>query len=172
MFRIGLGTDTHRLEADLPLWVGGVQIPSPVGAVAHSDGDVLLHALTDALLGAIGGGDIGELFADTDARWKGQASHLFAEEATRRVATAGYRIENVDATIHLEAVKLSEYKPAIVARVREILSGCGSVFTEGAVSVKAKTAEKCDAIGEGRAIGAHVVVLLRRVADRDELVDD
>ena len=149
------------------MWVGGVEIPSPVGAVAHSDGDVLLHALTDALLGAIGGGDIGELFADTDERWKDQASHVFAEEAARRVVAAGYRVENIDVTIHLETVKLSPHKPAIVARVCEILGSCGAAPAGDAVNVKAKTAEKCDAIGEGRAIGAHVAVLLSRVPGVD-----
>jgi 2-C-methyl-D-erythritol 2,4-cyclodiphosphate synthase len=171
MFRIGLGTDTHRLEADRPLWVGGIEIPSAVGAVAHSDGDVLLHALTDALLGAIGGGDIGELFPDTDERWKDQASHVFAEEAARRVVLAGYRVENVDATIQLETVKLSPHKPAIEARICEILVSCGAAPSGAAVNVKAKTAEQCDAIGEGRAIGAQVAVLLSRVPSVDANAD-
>ncbi len=152
MFRIGFGTDTHRLEPDLPLWIGGIEVPAEVGCVAHSDGDVLLHALTDALLGAIGGGDIGELFPDTDPAWKDQASHVFVEEAARRVAEAGYTIGNIDATVHLQFVKLSPYKLEIAAHE----------LPEDAVNVKAKTAEKCDAIGEGRAIGAHVAILIEK----------
>ena len=162
MFRIGLGTDTHRLVADRPLWIGGVEIPADVGCLAHSDGDVLLHALTDALLGAIGGGDIGELFPDTDGKWKDQASHLFVEEAAGRVRDAGYRISNVDATVHLEKVKLSPHKGAIASRVREILGSVGRL-ADDAVNIKAKTAEECDAIGEGRAIGAIVAVLIEKI---------
>ncbi|MEM7230900.1 MAG: 2-C-methyl-D-erythritol 2,4-cyclodiphosphate synthase, partial [Planctomycetota bacterium] len=103
--RIGLGYDNHRLEEGRPMWIGGLEIPSPVGEVAHSDGDVLLHALTDALLGAIAAGDIGEHFPDTDPRWKGQASHVFVREAARIVRDAGYSIVNVDATVILEKVK-------------------------------------------------------------------
>jgi len=170
MFRIGLGTDTHRLEPGLPLWLGGVAVPSPVGCVAHSDGDVLLHALTDALLGAIGGGDIGEHFPDSDPRWKGQASRVFVEAAAERVRAAGYRVANVDAVVHLERVKLARYKQEIAASVRAILGvsiASPKAAVRGAsdperVNVKAKTAEGCDAVGEGRAIGAQVVVLLER----------
>ena len=107
MFRIGSGFDNHRLVPGRPLWLGGVEVESDVGCDAHSDGDVLLHALTDALLGAIGAGDIGELFPDTDPRWKDQASSHFVEEALGRVSEAGFRVVNVDATVFLEAVRLS-----------------------------------------------------------------
>ena len=152
--RVGLGTDNHRLEPGLPLWIGGVEIPAEVGCVAHSDGDVLLHALTDALLGAIGAGDIGEHFPDSDPRWKGESSSRFVEEARLRVEAAGYRIVNVDAVVTLERVRLKEFKRAIAERVGELLGATGRV------NVKAKTNERCDAIGEGRAIAAQVVVLL------------
>jgi 2-C-methyl-D-erythritol 2,4-cyclodiphosphate synthase len=166
MFRVGLGFDTHRLAPGLPLWIGGIEVPSAVGCVAHSDGDVLLHALTDALLGALGAGDIGELFPDSDARWKGARSAVFVEEAARRVQGAGFAVVNVDATVHLEKVRLSPYKAAIAASVREILAAAGDAAPE-VVSVKAKTMEGCDAIGEGRAISAQVAVLVRR-CDRKE----
>lgn len=159
MFRIGSGFDNHRLVSGQPLWLGGVRIESEVGCEAHSDGDVLLHALTDALLGAIGAGDIGELFPDTDPRWKDQASSYFVQEALDRVGQAGYRVVNVDATIFLEALKLSDYKKMIAARIRELLEPCGQLAAN-AVNVKAKTMEGCDAVGELRAVAAQVAVLL------------
>ena len=104
--RIGLGYDNHRLIPGRPLLLGGVAVPSPVGEDAHSDGDVLIHALVDALLGAIGAGDIGTHFPDTDPRWKGQASSLFLEEAARMVRQRGMGIGNINATVILEKVKL------------------------------------------------------------------
>ena len=163
MFRVGLGHDRHRLVEGRKLWLGGIDVPSPVGEEAHSDGDVLLHALTDALLGAIGAGDIGELFPDKDPRWKDHPSAFFAVEAARRVAARGYALVNVDATVFLEKVRLSPHKLEIARRIRQILA---EVFPleEDAVNVKAKTGERCDAVGEGRAIEAHVVVLLAKRA--------
>jgi len=157
--RIGLGYDNHRLIPGRPLLLGGVAVPSPVGEDAHSDGDVLIHALVDALLGAIGAGDIGTHFPDTDPRWKGQASSLFLEEAARMVRQRGMGIGNIDATVILEKVKLREWKTVIADRIREILAPFHPLGAD-AVSVKAKTNERCDSIGEGEAIAAQVVVLL------------
>ena len=161
MFRAGLGIDNHRLVPDRPLVVGGVEIAAPVGAEAHSDGDVLLHALSDALFGAIGAGDIGEHFPDSDPQWKGQASRLFLETAAAEVKEAGYTLVNVDATVILEATKLGPKKKEIATQVRHILKPYWALGPD-AVSVKAKTNERCDAIGRGEAIGAQVIVLLQK----------
>ncbi len=157
--RIGLGFDNHRLVKGRPLMLGGLEVPAPVGEEAHSDGDVLIHALVDALLGAIGAGDIGEHFPDSDPRWKGQASRLFLERAAALVKERRMRIENIDAVVFLEEVKLREWKVAIARRLREILAPWHPL-PEGAVSVKAKTMERCDSVGEGRAVAAQVAVLL------------
>jgi 2-C-methyl-D-erythritol 2,4-cyclodiphosphate synthase len=161
MFRVGLGHDTHRLVAGRKLWIGGLEIPAPVGEEAHSDGDVLLHALADALLGAVGAGDIGEHFPDSDARWRDQASAFFVEEAARLVGERGYAVVNIDATVFLENVRLSRFKRRIAERIRELLAPFGPLG-EDAVNIKAKTGERCDAVGEGRAIGAHVAVLVAK----------
>ena len=157
--RIGLGYDNHRLVRGRPLILGGLPIPSPVGADAHSDGDVLIHALVDALLGAIGAGDIGTHFPDTDAKWKDKASRHFLEFAARRVRERGLTIENIDATVFLEEVKLGGMRQEICRRLREILDPWHRL-PEESVSVKAKTKERCDSVGEGRAIAAQVAVLL------------
>ncbi len=159
MFRTGLGIDNHRLVAGRPLYLGGVLVESPVGADAHSDGDVLLHALCDALYGAVGGGDIGERFPDGDPRWKNQPSRLFLEDAAARVKEAGYALMNVDATVILEEIKLGPTKKRIAEKLREILQPYWSL-AEDAVNVKAKTNERCDAAGRGEAIAAHVAVLV------------
>lgn len=161
MYRVGIGFDNHRLERGRALWLGGVEVPSPLGAVAHSDGDVLLHALTDAILGAAGAGDIGEHFPDTDARWKDQRSALFVEAAARLAQERGYEVVNIDAVVFLEHLKLSPHKNAIAVKVREILAPFWELESS-AVNVKAKTMERCDAVGEGRAVAAQVAVLLRR----------
>lgn len=161
MFRAGLGFDNHRLTPGRPLVLGGLEIPSPVGEEAHSDGDVLLHALCDALYGAVGKGDIGEHFPDTDPRWKGQSSTLFLEDALGIVRGSGYRLVNLDATIFLEKVKLSPYKKKIAENIRSVLCRFWEV-EQDAVNIKAKTMERCDAVGRGEAIEAQVVVLLRR----------
>ena len=165
--RIGLGYDNHRLVPGRPLMLGGVEVPAPVGEEAHSDGDVLIHALVDALLGAIGAGDIGEHFPDSDPRWKGQASRLFLERAAALVKERRLRIENIDAVVHLEEVKLGPWKAAIARRLREILAPWHPL-SDDAVSVKAKTNERCDSIGEGKAIAAQVVVLLAGAAEGSE----
>jgi 2-C-methyl-D-erythritol 2,4-cyclodiphosphate synthase len=159
MYRVGLGFDNHRLAAGRTLWLGGVRIPSPVGEVAHSDGDVLLHALTDALLGAVGAGDLGEHFPDSDPRWKDQPSSLFLEGAARLVQERGFSLANLDATVFLEEVKLSRHKRAIAENLRVLLREFWDL-PPSAVSVKAKTLEQCDAVGRGEAVAAQVVVLL------------
>ncbi len=154
-FRVGHGYDLHRLRQGGRLVLGGIPVSDELSPVAHSDGDVVLHALVDALLGAIGGGDIGELFPNTDARWAGAASRVFVAEAMRRVVAAGYRLGNADVMVLAERPKLKPYKPAIGAAVAEMLGVDG-----GQVNVKAGTNEGCDAIGRGEAIAAHATVLL------------
>lgn len=162
MFRIGLGFDNHRLAAGRDLWIGGVRIEgAPVGEVAHSDGDVLLHAVTDAFLGALGAGDIGEHFPDSDPRWKDCESSRFLDHAARMVAEAGYRPVNIDATVFLEEIKLRPHKQRIAERIREILAPRWSLDAT-AVNVKAKTMERCDSVGAGDAIAAQAAVLLVR----------
>jgi 2-C-methyl-D-erythritol 2,4-cyclodiphosphate synthase len=161
MYRTGLGFDLHRLASGLPLYLGGLEIPAPVGAEAHSDGDVLLHALCDALFGAIGQGDIGEHFPDTDPQWKGQSSDVFLVRAAELVREAGYRLVNVDATVFLQEVKLSPYKLQIAAKLRQLFEPFWPL-AEDAVNVKAKTMELCDAVGRGEAVAAQVAVLLER----------
>jgi 2-C-methyl-D-erythritol 2,4-cyclodiphosphate synthase len=159
VFRVGLGYDNHRLVPGRPLLLGGVEVPSPVGEEAHSDGDVLIHAFCDALYGAVGRGDIGEHFPDTDPRWKDHPSSRFLEHAAETVRGAGYRLVNVDATVFLEKVRLSGHKQRIADRLRELLAPYWPL-APGAVNVKAKTKEKCDAVGRGEAIEAQVAVLI------------
>jgi 2-C-methyl-D-erythritol 2,4-cyclodiphosphate synthase len=153
--RIGLGHDVHRLERGRKLVLGGVQIDHPFGPIGHSDGDVLLHALTDALLGAAGLGDIGEWFPDTDPKWKNAKSDQFVRKALALVSERGWKIGNVDCTIFAEQPKLMNVKPAIRAVVAELLD-----LPPEAVNIKAKTGEKVGPIGLGEAIAANAIVLL------------
>lgn len=132
--------------------LGGVVVSEEMSAIAHSDGDVVLHALTDALLGAIGAGDIGDLFPPSDERWRDAESRVFVEEALRRVREAGYTVANADCMIHAERPKLYPFKAAI----RDAIGG----MLDAPVNVKAGTNEGLDAIGRGEAIAAQVVVLL------------
>lgn len=159
--RIGFGYDNHRLVEGRPLLLGGVQIPAPVGEEAHSDGDVLIHAIVDALLGAVGAGDIGTHFSDRDPRWKGQASRLFLEEAAKMVKGRGYRIVNIDSTVILEKVRLGEWKAAMASSLAAILAPWFDLSADR-ISIKAKTNERCDAVGEGKAIVAQAAVLLAK----------
>ena len=158
MYRVGLGCDQHRYTAGEGIVLGGVKIPSEYAVIAHSDGDTLLHALTDALLGAVAFGDIGELFPDTSQVNKGRDSSDFLRKASDIISEEGYEIVNIDATIQVEKPKLSEYKREISCKIASIV-GIASSF----VSIKAKTAEGMDAIGMCEGIRADVVVLLRRV---------
>ena len=159
-FRVGHGYDLHRLREGGTLLLGGVVVSSEMSPVAHSDGDVVLHATVDALLGAMGWGDIGEHFPDTDPRWKGAASRVFVDDVIVRVSVAGYVVGNVDVTVLAERPKLKSFKPQIVRSLAAMLR----VGPER-VNLKAGTNEGCDAIGRGEAIAAHAVVLLHRDLD-------
>lgn len=149
---IGLGFDVHRLAPGETLVLGGVPIPSEIGTVAHSDGDVILHALVDALLGAVALGDIGEHFPDTDPRWKGASSSVFVEHAVKIVTEAGYRIINVDATLVLQSPKILPYK----AQMRENIAAlCDLPLNR--VSMKATTSEHLGYAGRKEGVHAWVV---------------
>ena len=158
-YRIGHGWDLHRLEPGLPLIVGGVRMVHDHGCAAHSDGDVVYHAVTDAILGALGQDDIGQLFPDNEAQWQGADSRIFVEEAVRRMRAAGYVVGNLDVTVVLQRPKLSPHKSALRANLAQLL-GCD--LTQ--VNLKGKTHEKVDAIGEGRALACHAVLLLVRAS--------
>jgi 2-C-methyl-D-erythritol 2,4-cyclodiphosphate synthase len=159
--RIGEGWDTHALVAGRPLVLGGVTIPHSHGLLGHSDADALLHAITDALLGAAGLGDIGRHFPDTDPAFRGADSVRLLQAAAGRVRAAGWAIVNVDSTVVAQAPKLAPHIPAMCARIAEVLG-----LATGEVNVKAKTAEKMGPVGEGRAIEARAVCLLvKRTAD-------
>jgi 2-C-methyl-D-erythritol 2,4-cyclodiphosphate synthase len=150
--RIGYGWDSHEFRDGVPLKIGGVQIPHPKGLGGHSDGDVLLHAITDALLGAIAAPDIGTLFSPSEARWKGADSGVFLAEALKRVTAAGYQIGNIDSTLILSAPKIGPHAEAIRARVAELLK-----LSPDCVGIKAKTPE---GMGTENAAIAHATVLL------------
>ena len=151
--RIGYGWDSHEFKRGIPLKIGGVTLAHDKGLGGHSDGDVLLHALTDALLGAIAGPDIGSLFPPSDPQWKGADSVVFLREALRRVSSAGYTVVNVDSTLILAEPKIGPHAAAIRERVAELLG-----IASDAVGVKAKTPE---GMGTDNAAIAHAVVLLK-----------
>ena len=156
-YRTGIGWDVHRTVPGKPLIIGGLTIPSEFGLEGHSDADVLLHAVTDALLGAAALGDIGMHFPDTDPKWKGAGSMLFLQHAHRLAQDAGYRIANVDSTVILEKPKLKDFRAAM----RESLAqGLGLELDR--VSVKFKTAEKIGPVGEERSVEAQALVTLFR----------
>eukprot|EP00200_Dunaliella_tertiolecta_P004344 CAMPEP_0202352756 /NCGR_PEP_ID=MMETSP1126-20121109/8813_1 /ASSEMBLY_ACC=CAM_ASM_000457 /TAXON_ID=3047 /ORGANISM="Dunaliella tertiolecta, Strain CCMP1320" /LENGTH=158 /DNA_ID=CAMNT_0048945015 /DNA_START=167 /DNA_END=643 /DNA_ORIENTATION=- len=155
--RIGHGFDLHRLAEGYKLIIGGVDIPHTKGCEAHSDGDVLLHTVTDALLGALNLPDIGQLFPDNDPKWKGARSDIFLKEAVRLMEERGYSLGNIDCTIIAQRPKLSPHKEAIRKNLCALLNAHDSV-----VNLKAKTHEKVDSIGEERSIACHAVVLLLR----------
>jgi 2-C-methyl-D-erythritol 2,4-cyclodiphosphate synthase len=150
--RIGYGWDSHEFKTGIPLIVGGVKLPHGKGLAGHSDGDVLLHALTDALLGAIGAGDIGSYFPPSDPKWKGADSKIFLQHALRLVARAGYKIANVDSTLILAEPKIGPHARAIQANVAKLLR-----IPPSAVGIKAKTPE---GMGTDNAAIAHVAALL------------
>jgi 2-C-methyl-D-erythritol 2,4-cyclodiphosphate synthase len=155
--RIGEGWDVHALVPGRKLILGGVEIPHTAGLLGHSDADVLLHAITDAVLGAAGLGDIGRHFPDTDAQFKGADSSVLLAEAMRRVRAQGWELVNVDSTIVAQAPKLAPYMAAINASVAKALG----VQAEQ-VNVKAKTAEKLGPVGMGQSIEARAVALLNK----------
>jgi len=154
-FRIGEGWDIHALVPGRRLVIGGVEIPFERGLLGHSDADVLLHAITDALLGAAGLGDIGRHFPDTDERFRGADSAALLAEAARRVREQGLRIGNVDSTVIAQSPKLAPHVEAMRARIAQALG-----IAPANVNVKAKTAEKLGPVGEGLAIEARAIVLL------------
>ncbi len=156
-FRIGEGWDVHQLVAGRRLVLGGIEIPHTTGLLGHSDADVLLHAITDALLGAAALGDIGRHFPDTDPQFRGADSGVLLAEAARRVRAAGWQIGNVDSTIVAQAPKLAPHIPAMCGRIAQLLA-----LDATQVNVKAKTAEKLGPVGEGRAMAARAAVLLHR----------
>ncbi len=153
--RIGFGYDSHRFAEGRPLVLGGVEIPGSPGLAGHSDADVLLHALIDALLGAAALGDIGSHFPDTDPKWKGADSARLLESVVGEVSSAGYRVCNVDATVICEKPKLLPHMPAIRARIAELLR-----VDVSQVSAKGKTNEGMDSTGRGEGIAVHCAALL------------
>ncbi len=153
--RIGYGYDSHRFEEGRPLYLGGVLLPGETGLKGHSDADVLIHAVIDALLGAIAHGDIGSHFPDTDDRWKGADSAKLLASVVDEVRTAGFQVENIDATVICERPKLRPHVDAIRARLAELLR-----VDISCVSVKGKTNEKMDDVGAGVGIEVHCVALL------------
>ena len=154
-FRIGEGWDIHALVVGRPLVLGGITLPFDKGLLGHSDADALLHAITDALLGAVGLGDIGSHFPDTEAQFQGADSAVLLAEAARRVRATGYAIGNVDSTVIAQAPRMAPHIGAMRARIAQVLG-----IAPDCVNVKAKTAEKMGPVGLGQAIEARAVVLL------------
>jgi 2-C-methyl-D-erythritol 2,4-cyclodiphosphate synthase len=156
--RIGYGWDSHEFKSGIPLKIGGVEIPHSKGLGGHSDGDVLLHAITDALLGAIAAPDIGTLFSPSDSRWKGADSSVFLSEALRRVKSAGYKIANIDSTLVLSEPKIGPHAESIRARISEL-----TLVPPDCIGIKAKTPE---GLGTENAAIAHATVLLESTPRR------
>lgn len=154
--RVGIGYDIHRLEPGDGIIVAGLFVPCPYRLIAHSDGDVVLHALCDALLGATGSGDLGEHFPDTDAAHRGRDSAEFVRHILALPALAPWRIANLDVNIIAQAPRLGDFKPAMRQRLADLFG-----LPLDAVGLKARTNEHCDAVGEKRAIQAQAVVLLQ-----------
>jgi 2-C-methyl-D-erythritol 2,4-cyclodiphosphate synthase len=152
---VGIGHDTHRLEEGRPLLLGGVQVEHPRGLAGHSDADVVLHALTDALLGAAGLGDIGDAYPDTDPAWRGADSSLFLRDTLARLNRAGWRVVNVDVTIFAQEPKLGPVKDAMRRNLARLLG-----LDAACVNVKAKTGERVGAIGRAEAIACQAVALI------------
>jgi len=157
MHRIGFGNDVHRLVPGRPLTIGGVEFESELGADGHSDADVLMHAITDALLGSLALGDIGSHFPNTEERWQNVESSVFLKYALGLIRSRGYTVANIDSTVDLERPKLRER----IDTMRENIAAALEINVS-LVSVKAKTGEKVDAVGDGRAVRAEAVVLLQK----------
>ena len=158
-FRIGQGYDVHRLKSGEELWLGGVLIPHDMGLSGHSDADVALHAITDAVLGAVGEGDIGTHFPPSDPQWRGARSGRFLEHAVGLARKAGYAIANVDLTLICEAPKIGPHRPAMRTEVARLME-----LDETAVSIKATTTERLGFTGRGEGIAAQAIVLVSRIA--------
>jgi 2-C-methyl-D-erythritol 2,4-cyclodiphosphate synthase len=159
--KIGYGWDSHEFKPGIPLKIGGVTLPHTHGLGGHSDGDALLHAITDALLGAVGAPDIGSLFSPSDPKWKGADSALFLREAQKRVTAAGYAISNVDSTLIMNAPKIGPHANAIRANVAKLLG-----IPPDCIGVKAKTPE---GIGTDNAAIAHAIVLLEKLPAKKKI---
>jgi 2-C-methyl-D-erythritol 2,4-cyclodiphosphate synthase len=155
--RVGLGHDTHRLAAGRPLVLGGIRIEHPCGLVGHSDADVVLHAVTDALLGAAGLGDIGDAYPDTDPAYRGADSTVFLRQTLDRLNRAGWRLVNLDVIVFAQEPTLGPVKAAIRRNLAGLLA-----LPEDTVNIKAKTGEKVGAIGRAEAISCQAVVLIDR----------
>lgn len=162
--RIGYGYDSHEFQAGVPLVIGGVRLEHTHGLAGHSDGDVLLHAVTDALLGAVGAGDIGSFFPPSEPKWKGADSVLFLQEALRQIEMAGFRVVNVDTTMIMAAPKIVPHAEKLRARVAELLN-----VPSSCVGIKAKTPE---GTGTEDAAIAHAVVLLESIPLEPLLEED
>ncbi|MCA1590493.1 MAG: 2-C-methyl-D-erythritol 2,4-cyclodiphosphate synthase [Acidobacteria bacterium] len=160
-FRIGIGKDIHRLVAGRRLMIGGVEIDSDLGAKGHSDADVLLHAITDAMLGALALGDIGSHFPNSDERWRNAESSVFLRYALDLAKQRGFRIANIDSTVSLEAPTMRPY----IDKIRESIARVLDIDLDR-ICVKAKTNEKLDAVGRGDAIAAEAIVLLESAEAR------
>ena len=160
MIRIGFGFDTHKLDFDHDFWLGGILIPHPKGAVGHSDADVLIHAIIDALLGGAGKRDIGIQFPDHTAEFKGIDSKILLGRTMELIKATGFVIGNVDATIVLQSPRISEHIPAMI----ETLSGVMKISADQ-LSVKGKTSEKLGFIGREEGVSAYAVVLLEKVTE-------
>lgn len=157
MHRVGFGYDSHRFVPDRPLILGGVRLEHACGLAGHSDADVVLHAITDAILGAIAAGDIGQHFPDTDPRWAGADSSAFLAHAAALAAQGGWRIANCDVTILAEVPKLGPHKQVMAKRIADLLG-----LDAGGVSVKAKTNEGMGFLGRGEGIATFAVVCMER----------
>lgn len=155
--RVGLGFDVHPLEEGRDLWLGGVKLPATKGAVGHSDADVLIHAICDAILGAANMGDIGTHFPNTEAKWAGKDSKYFLREVTGMIASKGWSIENIDCTVTLEVPKIKPH----VATMKSALAPLMNI-TEEDISIKATTNEKLGYIGRMEGVNAYAVALISR----------
>lgn len=155
--RVGLGFDVHRLVAGRPCVLGGIALPHPSGPAGHSDGDAVLHALADALLGAAGLDDLGTLYPDTDPSWKGASSALLLEDVLRRVRAAGWKPVNADVVIATEGPRIAPHRAAMRARIAELLG-----LEAGAVNVKGKSVEGLGALAGGTGVAVQAVCLVQR----------
>jgi len=162
-YRIGSGFDVHRLVSGRPLMLGGIEVPFSRGLEGHSDGDCLVHAVCDALLGAASAGDMGRHFPSSDPKWKGAPGRLFLEETARMLEEMGFVVENIDATIVAEAPPLAQLLDSMRGAVASALR-----LDVGAVSIKAKSADELGAIGRGEGIAATAVALVRRSGETRE----
>jgi len=154
--RVGLGFDVHRLEVGRPCMLGGLELPFEAGCRGHSDGDAVLHAIADALLGGAGLDDLGTLFPDTDEKWKGANSSSLLSEVVRRVCASGWRVQNLDVVIATEGPRIAPHRDAMRTRIASLLE-----VEKGAVNVKGKTLEGLGALAAGEGVAVQAICLLR-----------